>query len=99
LQTAQDLVYDAAAPEKLVETRNELDAKRIVAIQKYLNAQTAGRGIVFQVLVHDPAEPGLPGEFVRNAMQQRIGRARGGLAGGAGAGTGSTSVTGGGPGR
>src|SRR3954452_2960134 len=49
LQTAQDVVYDPAAPEKLPEVRQELDAKRIAAVQRFLNAQAAGRGVAFQV--------------------------------------------------
>src|ERR671933_849451 len=38
LQTAQDLAYDPAYPERFAEGRSDLDAKRIVAVQKYLTA-------------------------------------------------------------
>jgi hypothetical protein len=51
-----DLVYDPEHPEKFAEARADLDARRVVAIQKYLTAQTAGRGLAFHVVVHDPAE-------------------------------------------
>jgi hypothetical protein len=96
LQTAEDLAYDATAPDRLVETRRDLDAKRIVAIEKYLNAQTAGRGVAFQVLVHDPAEVGLSSIFVNAAIQARnLTRPRGGLPVGGGV---STSGGGGGAG-
>ena len=57
LQTAQDLIYDPAAPAKLAEARAALDNKRIQAIQNYLTADTAGRPVSFTVLVHDPAVP------------------------------------------
>ena len=59
LQTAQDVVYDHKVPEKMVESRQTLDGKRIAAVQAYLTAQTAGRSMPFQVVIHDPAEPSL----------------------------------------
>src|SRR5262249_10008226 len=59
LQTAQDITYDPAAPEKFSEKRGLLDTKRIQAIQNYLTAQTASRHLAFEVVVHDPAEVGL----------------------------------------
>jgi hypothetical protein len=55
LQVAQDIPYDAAAPEKFTAARIELDGKRIQAVEDYLNAQTAGRNLVFTVTRHDPA--------------------------------------------
>lgn len=57
LQTAQDLAYDAAKPEDSTNKRAELNAKRTQAIQTYLNAYTAS-GHPFQVVLHDPADPG-----------------------------------------
>jgi hypothetical protein len=59
LQTAQDIEYDAAAPEKFIQGRQELDAKRIAAVQQYLTAYTAGRHLDWQIAVHDPAEVGM----------------------------------------
>jgi hypothetical protein len=98
LQTAQDLGYDAAAPERLVAARTELDGKRKVAIEKFLTAQTAGHGVAFQVEVHDPADPGLSSIPVNSAIQQRNLRFRGGLLTGGGVGASATGggVTGGG---
>src|SRR5207245_8548208 len=61
IQTAQvgvDLVYDPTAPSKLAERRLQLDNDRVAAVQKFLNAQTDGRHLAFQVLVHDPASAG-----------------------------------------
>jgi hypothetical protein len=60
LQTAQDVTYDPAAPDKLVGARNELDTKRVQAIYKYLMAQASGRGCDFRVEIHDPADVSLP---------------------------------------
>jgi hypothetical protein len=92
LQTAQDVAYDPAAPEKLVEVRQDLDARRVVAIQKFLNAEGAGCNATWQVLVHNPSEVGLPAAAVASSYGQMVGtRFRGGLPGGGGA-----SVTGGG---
>ena len=68
LQTAQDIPYDPAAPGRFSELRGKLDASRIQAIQNYLTAETAGRNLVFQVAVHDPAEPGLMAVPVQNAV-------------------------------
>jgi hypothetical protein len=70
LQTARDaeLAYDPANPDKLVEARRDLDAKRIAAIQRYLTAQTAGRPLTFDVTIHDPMEVGMPAIWHQRAM-------------------------------
>jgi len=54
IQTAHDLTYDPADPDKIADFRRELDLKRVTAIQKYLNAQTVGRPMQFEYAVHDP---------------------------------------------
>lgn len=56
LQVAQDVYYDPASPERFIQARNELDSLRVVAVQKYLNAETDGRGLAFKVVVHDPPD-------------------------------------------
>jgi hypothetical protein len=61
LQTAQDLRFDQQAPDKYAEARTNLDNKRVQAVQSYLVAQTAGRHLNFEVVVHDPGEVGLSG--------------------------------------
>ncbi len=71
LQTAQDISYDSCAPDKLAETRADLDARRIVAIQKFLVAQTAGCSH-FQIEIHDPAEPYLPSPAMFNSYGNMI---------------------------
>lgn len=105
LQTAQDISYDPAAPDKMSETRADLDTKRITAIQKFLVAQTGGE-CQFKIEVHDPAEPYLPAIAVYNAYNNMVTtRFRGGLPGsgsGGGGGAGApgavqTSPPGGGP--
>jgi hypothetical protein len=96
LQTAQDLGYDQGNPDKLTEERQDLDGRRIQAIQRYLSAQTAGRGCEFQVLVHDPAEVGMPAVPANVALQLWWNtRPRGGLQqGGAAGATGGAGVGG-----
>jgi hypothetical protein len=83
LQTAQDVLYDPAAPDKMVTVRQDLDVKRSQAIERYLVAQTAGH-VVPQVVVHDPAEVGQAAIPVGFTVQQMYFRSRGGLLGGAG---------------
>jgi hypothetical protein len=95
LQTAQDVLYDPANPDRMVTVRQELDVKRSQAIERYLVAQTAGH-VMPQVVVHDPAEVGQSAIFVGNAVQQMYLRARGGLQSLGGGGTGGGNVQGGG---
>jgi hypothetical protein len=99
VQTAQDVAYDAAAPDKMAADREELDNKRKVAIMKFLGAQTAGRPSEFQVLVHDPADVYLPAIAANVAYNQWVlTRPRGGLATSGGAGGGLGAGGGGGAG-
>ena len=86
LATARDLTYNAEKPDEYGDNRRELDAKRSVAIQKYLAAQTAGRPMQFDVLIHDPADPGLPGTSARNAIVSQRANYTGTLSGGGGGG-------------
>ncbi len=95
LQTAQDVVYDPAAPEKMAEVRQELDTKRKAAVTCFMVQQTAGRAVAFNITVHDPAEVSLSAVPVNYSVIQFYGRFRGGLmnqggnvAGGAGVGAG-----------
>lgn len=72
LATAQDIpVYDPEHPEKFSQDRRDLDAKRIAAIQKYISAQTEGRGLTFHVVTHDPAEPDLPASVMAQEIAIR----------------------------
>jgi hypothetical protein len=94
VQTAQDVLYDAATPAKLQEVRQDLDAKRVAAVHQFLMAQTVGRPTAFEVLVHDPAETGISGVFGNAAANQLAGRARGGLGTGTGGSTAASAATG-----
>lgn len=67
-QTPQDLTYDPARPEAFADARRDLDARRIMAVQKFLNAETADRGLAFQVAVHDPTEPDLPARAIATSI-------------------------------
>jgi hypothetical protein len=94
LQTAQDVVFNQNAPEKMAEERQILDGKRIAAVQAYLTAQTAGRPLSFQIVIHDPAEPALASAAANNIMSQNYYRFMGGnfMMGGMGMGMGGMGM-------
>ena len=106
LQTARDLAYDAANADKLAGTRADLDGKRATAIQKYLAATTAGRGLAFDVTVIDPnditfsaggptnAARALPGKYGASAAAAGTGGGGGGSATTSGGGAASGSASG-----
>jgi hypothetical protein len=63
LQTAQDVLGAAnLSPERFAHAREELDNRRVAAVQRYLAIVTSGRDhvVAFQVAVLDPAEVGIP---------------------------------------
>lgn len=84
VQTAQDVAYDQAKPEKFATDRAELDNKRIEAVREYLTVQTAGRPVTFEVAVHDPSPVGLGAVPVGNTIQRHYGNFQGsmGMSGG-----------------
>lgn len=86
--TTRDITYNAEKPEEYGEARRELDAKRSQAIQKYLAAQTVGRPMQFDILIHDPADPGIAGTSARNAITSQRANYTGSLQGGPGGGGG-----------
>lgn len=94
LQMAQDVTYDPAAPEKFVDGRNDLNNRRTVAVQKYLNAYAAGRPMAFDVVVHDPGDVSMSTIPQGLAVQRMYAGSQGTLptTGGAGA----SNVSGGG---
>jgi hypothetical protein len=59
LQTARDIAYDAKAPEKTINTRVELDAKRSQAVLAYLAVQPNGTRTNFEVQGIDAIDPGV----------------------------------------
>jgi hypothetical protein len=86
LQTAQDVVYDPNAPEKYVEERAKLNEERRASILRFLNAETAGRGLSFEVTIHDPPPVGLPAPAMAQSIRLNYGSFRGSLYGGLGGG-------------
>jgi hypothetical protein len=94
LQTAQDVAYDPAAPEKFVEGRYDLNARRAASVQKYLSAVAAGKPVNFDVIVHDPADVGMSTIPMGLAVQRMYAGSQGLLP--LGVGGGATNVSGGG---
>jgi len=94
IETAQDIAYDSASPDKMAQARKELDQKRADAVQKYLQAYAGSRGMSFQVLVHDPNEVGMSAIPAAQSIQRSNAGAVGLLPGGGGGG-GGASVSGG----
>jgi hypothetical protein len=70
VQTAQDVPYDPAAPDKFVDGRRQLDLSRATAVKKYLFAVTADQGMTFSVLVHNPPDVGVSAIPDNVAVQQ-----------------------------
>jgi hypothetical protein len=70
LQTAQDVEFDLTVPERYAATRSELDAKRVAAMQKFLQADTAGRGLSFAVTTIDVPTPGIAARPIGVALQK-----------------------------
>src|SRR5262249_50673817 len=95
LQTAQDIPYDPAAPDRFAEQRARLDNQRIQALQNYLSAQTAARHMTFDVVVHDPAEVGIEAVPIGVSLQKMYSGSQGILPSTAGAGASNTSGGGG----
>ena len=91
LQTTRDIGFEATKPEEYITKRNEIDSKRVAAIQQYLNSSMAGRNSQFDIQIHDPAPPGIAGAEPRVIIPSPRTRATGtgtgaGAAGAAGPG-------------
>lgn len=67
IQAAQDIAYDGDA-DKYIKAREELNRERVASVQKFLNAEAAGSGMNFTVLVHNPADPGIPGRKANSSI-------------------------------
>ena len=98
LQTARDVAYDAAPNDKTAATRSDIDSKRLAAMQKYLAATTAARGLTFEIQVIDPADQTMnatgPANAIRSLQTQYQSSFTGGGGGGAaGAGGGAAPGT------
>jgi hypothetical protein len=94
LQTAHDLAYEPAIPEKYAQLRDELNNRRIAAIQKYLSAATESR-VAFHVEVHDPGDPSISAIPANVAVRTMWIAPQGTLVGGSVGGAAAASTTGG----
>ena len=100
LATARDVAYNPDNPDALDAARRDLDNRRAAAVQKYLAAQTAGRPMGFEVVVHDPMPVSDAADPVNRSVRLYHNSSSGNLAGGATATTASStgaSAGGGGP--
>jgi hypothetical protein len=93
LLPGQDLIYDSANPEKVAVDRAKLDNDRREAILRFLTAETAGRGLVFTVDVHDAPTPGYAAFPYGIAVQKHYLNFQGALPIGSVGGAGSGSST------
>ena len=102
LQTAHDIAYNPDKRGDLTARRDDLDAKRAIAIKNFLAEQTAGsRPMDFQVLRHNPPpDIGLAAVPVDNSIRLLYSSPRATLPGTAGVSTsGGGGASGGGGGR
>jgi uncharacterized membrane protein YgcG len=81
LQHAQDVATTPENIDAVVGMRNELNAKRAAAIQKFMTTQF-GPPITYEVLVHDAPTPGVSAIFAGNAYRGQGTGYRGGLSSG-----------------
>jgi len=104
LQTARDMAYEAGKPEEYAAKRQELDTKRVAAVQKYLSTTLTGRQVSFDVQIHDPAVPGIdaaapriivpsPGQRVAGPVTVPAGTISPGAGGGTASGTTAGATT------
>jgi uncharacterized membrane protein YgcG len=98
LATARDIAYDPANPDAYKTTQDKLNNERAAAIQKYVGAQTGGRPMQFEVVVHDPMPVGEHADPANRASQLNHNSTTGTLAGGASATTASSTGSSGGTG-
>jgi hypothetical protein len=91
LATARDIGYDAGNPEAYRTSQDDLNNKRSAAIQKYLAAQTGGRPMQFEVVVHDPMPVGEHADPANRSIRLNHNSTTGTLAGGASATTASST--------
>jgi hypothetical protein len=91
LATSRDLGYDPGNPDAYKTAQDELNNKRSIAIQKYVGAQTGGRPMQFEVVVHDPMPVGEHADPANRSIRLNHNSTTGTLAGGASATTASST--------
>lgn len=94
LQVARDVPANAENMDSVAGQRDDLTAKRVAAVQKYMGAQPAIHPVAYEIYVHDPDVPGIPAVFAAISFRGQALGYRGGIGGGAG--TTATSTGGGG---
>jgi hypothetical protein len=92
LQTARDLPANTDLT-RMADVRADLDARRIVAIQKYMASQPSFAPVAYEVLVSDPATPSISAEMSLRAYNGSFQSIKGSVSG---AGTGVLGTGGGG---
>ncbi len=93
LQTSHDVAYSPSEPERVGETRRELDLKRIQSIQKYLGAQTVGRPMAFEVCIHDPYPVGVHAQYGAGEFRTMVSASGSSMGSGASGSTTNTNNT------
>lgn len=95
IATARDVpAFNGEKPDDYAQNRQKLDSDRAKAIENYLSAQTKGRPMTFDVLIHDPADPGISAVSARNAILGHRSNYSGALSSGGGGGAQtSTSIS------
>jgi hypothetical protein len=81
LQTAHDVSYNAAEPERFGEARRDLDLKRVAQVQKYLASQMVGRPMSFDVSIHDPYPVGVHAQYAAGSYRLVVAPSTNGPAG------------------
>ncbi len=95
IQAAMDIAVTDANAAKVVELRSDLDAKRAVAIQKYLATVPTFAPVNYEIYVHNPATPGINAAFASSAYRNSA-QGYSGSRSGSGSGTTGAVATGGG---
>jgi hypothetical protein len=85
IQTARDVAVTPETIDKVAAQRDDLDAKRAAAVQRYLASQPTLNPTVYEVFIHDPVVPGIDAIFSAGAYRGQLLGYRGGIGGGAGA--------------
>ena len=91
LATARDIGYDPGNPDAYRAAQDKLNNDRAAAIQKYVGAQTGGRPMQFEVVVHDPMPVGEAADPANRSIRLNHNSTTGTLAGGASATTASST--------
>lgn len=99
VQTAHDLTLDPADPESFAVARQQLDQKRVIAIQRYIASQTVGRPMQFEYAIHDPSPVGVPAAYAAGNLRLARTATTIGVLGSGGGGSGTGGGDFGGDGR